>query len=160
MATSNRLFTLPFVASSNVTAISLSGNPPVYSSGGIQQFTAVILDTATGNTRDIKQASSANSPILGILQNSTCPAGSNYSGAITAGDSADVMVYGVTKMVASAAISAGALVSVTTGGQAVTAAAAGTTDTYVVGIALTAATGQFDLIEVLLQPGMTTQVNA
>lgn len=159
MATQNRLFTLPFVASSNVSAITLTGNPPVYSSGGLVQFTAVILDTATGNNRDIKGATTANAPILGILQNTTVAAGSNQSGAITAGDGADVMIYGVSKMVASGAISNGALISVNGSGQATTAAAAGATDTYVIGIALTAATEANNLIEVLLMP-LTTQVNA
>ena len=160
MATSNRLFTLPFVASSNVTAVTLSGNPPTYSSGGIPQFTAVVVDTATGNARDIKGATVNTAPILGVVQNSTYPAGNSQSGAIGPGDSADVMVYGVTKMVAAGAISVNALVSVNGSGQATTAPAAGVSQVYIIGIALTAATEANDLIEVLLLPGAATQVNA
>lgn len=160
MATSNRLFTLPFVASSNVTAVTLTGNPPAYSSGGIPQFTAVVQDTATGNNRDVKGATVNTAPILGVLQNSTYPAGNSQAGAIGPADGADVMVYGVTKMVAGAAITSGALVSVNGSGQAVTAPAAGVSQVYAVGIALSAATAANDLVEVLLLPGLATQVNA
>lgn len=160
MATSNRLFTLPMVASSNVTAVTLTGNPPAYSSGGLVQFTAVVLDTATGNTRDIKGATVNTAPVLGVLQNSTFPAGNSQAGAIGPGDGADIMVYGVTKMVAGAAVSNGALVSVDGSGRAVTAAAAGVSQTYIVGLALTAAAAANDLIEVLLLPAAATQVNA
>lgn len=160
MATSNRLFTLPFVASSNVTAVTLTGNPPAYSSGGIPQFTAVVLDTATGNTRDIKGATVNTTPILGVLQNSTYPAGNSTPGAIGPGDSADVMILGVTKMIAGGAVSNGDIVSVNGSGQAVTAPAAGVSNVYVIGRALTAAAAANDLIEVLLMPGAATQVNA
>ncbi|HEU5423715.1 MAG TPA: hypothetical protein VFU72_09270 [Nitrolancea sp.] len=160
MATSNRLFTLPFQASSNVTAVTLTGNPPAYSSGGLVQFTAVVFDTATGNPGDIKGATVNTAPILGVLQNSTYPAGNSTAGAIGPGDSADIMVYGVTKMVAGAAITYGALVSVDSSGRAVTAPAAGVSQVYAIGIAKGNATALGDLVEVILLPGVATQVNA
>ena len=162
MATGNELFDLPFVASSNVSALTYSGNPATYSSGGLPQFRAVILDTATGNSRDVKGATATSAPILGVLQNSTVLAGgtTGAGGAIGAGDQAIVRIYGVTKMEAGGAITTGSNVQVDGSGRCVTASAAGVSNNYLVGIALEAAAGSGDLITVLLMPGLMTQVNA
>jgi hypothetical protein len=66
-----------------------------------------------------------------------------------AGETLPVMIDGVTMGVASAAISAGALVVPTTGGKLVTAAA-GAAAINAVGIALEAATADKDVIAVLI----------
>ncbi len=162
MATEERLFDLPFVASVNVPAIVYGGNPAVYSSGGLPQFRAVVPDTATGNSRDIKGATVTTTPILGILQNSTVlPGGTTGSGgAIGPADAAQVRYFGISKVEAGGAVTTGAYVQSDGSGRAVTASAAGATNLYLMEIALTAATGAGDLIEVLLNPALMTQVNA
>ncbi len=65
------------------------------------------------------------------------------------GDAAPIRVLGVAKVVASAAISAGAVVGTTATGTAVTKSSAGD---LVVGVALEAAGAAGDIISVLLQP--------
>ena len=161
MASENRVFDVPFVASSNVTSITYSGNPAAYSSGGIGQYCAVVTDTATGNSRDIKVATANTAIALGINQSSTVLAGSGGPGAITAGDTAEVRVLGISKAQASGAITVGQSVMVAnSSGQLGPASAAGVSNVYIVGVALSAATAANDLFDVLLLPGAATQVNA
>lgn len=99
------------------------------------QFKAVDVNSS-GN---IVLASAAGQRVIGVLQNKPN----------AAGQSAGVAVSGVTKMIASAAITAGALVTTTNAGLAVTAA----TTNFILGRAMTAAGAANDVIEVLLMPG-------
>lgn len=152
MATQSFTESLPFVASSNVTALTYSGNPPVYSSGGIPQYSVVVDDSAnTSKPRDIKIGANATTIPLGIAQNAP---------AVTAGDAVQVVTKGVSKCVAAAAITTGQLVVCTSAGQVTPAAAVGATNQYLIGMALTAATAQGDLVEVDLMIGSTQYVNA
>ena len=77
--------------------------------------------------------------IIGVLQNK--PSG--------VGRAATVMVSGVSRVVASAAITAGAFVKPTTGGKAV---ATTTADDQAVGIALTTVANANEIVSVLLVP--------
>ena len=90
--------------------------------------------TATG----VATATAATQKIYGVHQ-------ADVDAAL--GETVPVVVSGVAKVVASAPISIGAYVTATTGGKAVTTTTAGQ---VVRGIALTAATADGDLIEVLL----------
>lgn len=141
-----------FIASSNVTSLTYTGNPPVYSSGGIPQFSVVVDDSAnTGKPLDVKLGTSDTVIPLGIAQNGP---------AVTSGDAVQVATRGRSKCVAAAAITVGQFVVCTTGGQVTPAPAAGATNVYLVGMAITAASAQGDLVEVELMLGATTQVNA
>lgn len=93
------------------------------------QYTAVDV-TAAGAVN----SATAAQEIVGILQNDP-----------TSGQSAEVMVSGISKVVAGGAISAGAMCEVGAGGKLVTIAAG-----VAVAKALTAAAGDGDLITVLL----------
>lgn len=107
-----------------------------YSAG---QFTIMTLQT----DGQALQATTNSSPLIGILQNK--PAAAGRAGEIAIG--------GVSKCVASAAISVLAQLTATTGGKAVTT----TTDHhFTIGIALTAATADGDIIDVLIMPGMVS----
>lgn len=162
MATQTLVFTAPFTASSNVSAITYTGNPATYSSGGIPQFCVVTLDTATGNGRDVKLATANTDQAIGILQNSgpgVLP-GSAGLGAVAAGDACDVAIHGISKVQAGGAITVGQQVAVNASGQVVAAPAAGVSQVFIIGRALTAATAAGDLVEVLLMLGAATQVNA
>lgn len=77
---------------------------------------------------------------LGVLQND--PAASGRAGTIGVG--------GISKVVAGAAISAGAYVSSDSAGKAVTAVSAD----FALGIAVTAATADLDVISVQLMPAL------
>lgn len=91
--------------------------------------------TSDGNGRLALPA--ANASILGVLQNKPASLGAEGS----------VMCNGVTKMVTSAAVVAGAQVMVDAAGKALTA----TAGNYIVGIALTPSGGTGEIISVLLQ---------
>lgn len=161
MATQNAIFDAPYVASSNVSALVFTGNPPTYSSGGIGQFCAVTYDTATGNPRDVKLAGTNTTFVVGINQSSTALPGPSGIGGIGPGDSAEVRVIGISKAQASAAITVGAAVAVANAsGQLGPAPALGATSVFVVGYAQTAASAAGDIFEVLLTPGATAIVNA
>lgn len=153
MASGNVVFDAPFVGSSNVTSLSynVDANGALsYSSGGIPQYYAVVPDTSSGNSRDITLPDGNNTvPILGVLQDGP---------AITAGQSGQVRVMGITKAVAHAAITYGQLVITHSDGTFKPAAAAGATNTFVAGVALTAATEIGDIFELLLLPGATQYV--
>lgn len=73
--------------------------------------------------------------------------GVNQGDVSNVGEAVQVGFHGISKVSASAAIAAGALVATTTGGQAVTAAGAGT---EAIGMALKAASAEGELIPVLL----------
>lgn len=82
-------------------------------------------------------AAAATDVCIGILQN-----------APTSGKTAEVAISGVSKLKASAAISAGALVGVTSTGLAVALTAGTDTTKYVFGQAITAAAAANDIITV------------
>lgn len=140
----------PYQASSNVSAITWTGNPPVYSSGGIPQYYGVVYDTGTGNESDVKLAG-ANAAIIGVAQDAP---------AVTAGGAVRVRTQGITRMIAGGAVTVGALLATDSSGRAVTAPSAGATDSPVIGVAETAATGAGDVLSVRLTPGAMTTVNA
>lgn len=151
---SGPVFDFDFQASPNSAAVTWSGNPPV-AGGGIPQFSAVMLDVAGGSGNfDVILATAATAqPILGIVQ-SQQPTGP--------GATVQVRILGVSKAIASAAITAGQYVAATASGQLAPLTALNTastaTNTYVAGVALTAATGAGDLFSVLLFPGLATLV--
>lgn len=84
-------------------------------------------------------AAAATDVCIGVLQN-----------APTSGKTAEVAIDGVTKLKASAAISAGALVGVTSTGLAVAVVAGTDTTKYVFGQAITAAGASGDIITVAI----------
>lgn len=141
----------PFVASSNVSAITWSGNPPTYSSGGIPQYYVVTADTGTGNVGDCLLASSTTVMPLGIAQEGP---------AVGPGSSVRVRTDGISKAIAGAAISVDASLMVNGSGQVVTATAAGATNFFLIGKALTSATASGDTISVRLRIGSTQYVSA
>lgn len=131
-------------------------------SAGIPQFTAVVIDTAGGaNIGDCILATGNTAPIFGVNQSvGSAPAVNGTYGNVTAGQSMAVRIEGVTKLQAAGAITAGQYVSCNGSGQAsaVTSLNPATTPTttYVIGQALTAATGAGDLVSVLLRPALST----
>lgn len=99
------------------------------------QFKAVDVNSSG----KVVLASAAGQRVIGVLQNKPN----------AADQGAAVAIAGITKMVASAAIAAGALVTTTNAGLAVT----GATTNFILGRAITAAGAANDVIEVLLMPG-------
>lgn len=97
-----------------------------------KQYTLVKL-----NGTGVIGAAAATDICIGILQN-----------APTSGKTAEVAISGVSKLKASAAISAGALVGVTSTGLAVAVVAGTDTTKYVFGQAITAAGASGDIITV------------
>ena len=134
--------------STNVSAITWTGNPPMYSSGGIPAGYCVIFDGGTGNVDDVILVSVANSVISGIALYENVAYGP--------GDEIPVRVMGVAKCISGAAITVGQQVSTNSSGQVVPSPAAGATTAAVVGIAQTAATEAGDYVSVLLTIGSTT----
>ena len=151
MAFETNVFDFPMEASANVSPVTYSGSPPVYSGGGIPQFSAVMVDTTTGNVNDVILATTGKLA-LGIVQDGP---------ASGPGQSVRVRQLGISKAIASGAVSYGDMLYVAnTSGQLGTAPAAGVSDSFCVGIALTAATAAGDTISVLMVPGLATNVNA
>lgn len=150
MAYENQLFDEPCEASSNVSAVTYSGNPPVYSSGGIPQFYAVVDDTGTGNESDVKVAG-ATAAIRGIAQDGP---------AVGPGAAVRVRTLGISKMVAGGAITYGQLIQTDSSGRGVAAAAGTTTNLAVIGVARSAATQAGDLFSVFLTPGAASLVTS
>ena len=74
---------------------------------------------------------------IGVLQN-----------APTSGKTAEVAVFGITKMVAGGALSVGALIGTTTAGRAVALTVGTDTTKYIVGQVITAAGANGDVITV------------
>lgn len=101
-----------------------------------KQFYFVELGTNAG---EVDVCDGATDRVVGVLQNKP-----------EAGEAAAVMMYGIAKVVASAAITKGATVGTTNAGKAV----AKTADAdLVAGIALTTVTTDGELVQVLLTPG-------
>jgi len=100
-----------------------------------QQFRAMRV---TGDFQ-VNVANAAGQAVIGILQNKP-----------TSGQSADVMMAGVSKAIAGAAIAAGAEVMAGADGRIITAATAGSN---VIGIALNAAGNANEIISVALNAG-------
>lgn len=145
------------MASTNVSTVSWTADQYgnlTYSSGGIQFGCAVEQDTGTGNPLDVILVSgpaAAQIP-LGIAQNWP---------AAGPGQSVRVQVMGDTKALASAAVTVGQLVYVAdSSGRLGPAPAPGATNSYIVGVALTAAAEVNDLFTVRLMLGAATQVSA
>ena len=149
MALQIQIFDAPMQVSANAGA------------NGINQYCAVTQDTA-GNPLDMIYPASASVVTVGINQTAgaVIPPGSTTVPAAPIGQAIDVRVLGITKATAAAAITVGQLVSISGAvGQLGPAAAPAATDTYVVGMALTAAGAAGDIFTLLLLPGLTTQVN-
>ncbi len=142
---------IPGVASSNVSALTWTGNPPVYSSGGIPQYSVVTPDTATGYTEDVILATSTTVVPLGISQDGP---------SVGPGGSVRIRTAGVSKAIAGGAISYGDLLMVNSSGQVVTATAAGATNFFTIGKALSAATASGDVISVQVMIGSSQYINA
>lgn len=141
---------MSYVASSNVTALTFSGNPPVYSSGGIVQFTVVTADISDGTNGAVTTATSNTVLPIGVAQDGP---------AVTAGQSCRVRVSGYTKAIAGGAITIGQLLKTNGSGQVVAASALGATNEYIIGQAETVATQTGDVITVRLNIGASL-VNA
>lgn len=148
MAYERSLFDEPMQASSNVSTITWTGNPPTYSSGGIGQFYAVVMDTGTGNESDVKVAG-ATARIVGIAQDGP---------AVGPGAAVTVRTLGVSKMIAGGSINVDDLIQTDSSGRGVTAAAGTTTNLAVIGIARTAASASGDTFSVFLTPGAASLV--
>lgn len=138
--------TRPMRASSNVSALTYSGNPPAYSSGGLPFGVAVAADTGTGLVGDCTLPSAVGAKIVGIAQ--------TYPAAGT-GDSVDVAVRGTVKCLAAGAIAIDDLIEVADNtGKVQTARSA--TATFLLGRAVTAAVGAGDYVSVELNIGSKT----
>lgn len=104
-------------------------------------FVAVVPTGTAGDT--VTLATTAGDLVLGVAQQRVAVADINKQ-------MVDIRIYGITKMVASAAIVYGAPIRNTTTGTAVTATTAGQ---RILGVALSAAAAAGDVIDVLLTPG-------
>jgi len=139
------------MASSNVTALTYtvgSNRVPTYSSGGLGQFTACIIDTVSGGINDVTSPAAAGAKAIGIVQ--------DYP-AVGPLDAVRVRVSGVSKVRAAGAIAIGdTLMVADTTGRVQTATAA--TANFVIGRALEAAVAQDDLIaaEIRISDGKVT----
>lgn len=144
--------------------LDLPGQVSANAAGGIAQYACVAPDTA-GNPFDMIYPSGTGAFALGVCQSVGGPpvVGGAAAPVNTSGQSINVRILGMTKALAAAAITAGSYVQVSgASGQvaAVTFPGTGATNTYVLGYALTGATGANDQVTVLLIPGLTTQVTA
>lgn len=138
-------------ASANVSAVTYSGNPPAYASGGIPAGYCVIFDTGTGLVDDVAIAGAA-ALIAGVA---------GYENvAYGPGDEIPCQIAGVAKCVAGGAIAVGDQLSTDSSGRVVDAAALAATTANVVGIAQTTASEAGDYVSVLLTIGSTTVANA
>lgn len=130
-------------ASTNVSAVTWTGTPPVYSSGGINQYAVVVLDTSDTTFEAVTLPAGSAAKAFGV----------SLSSPVGPGESVEVMTDGIAKCRAASAISKGDTVMVAdTNGQIATATAA--TANFVVGIALEPATAAGQIITVLLDPSM------
>jgi hypothetical protein len=142
---------LPRRASANVSALTWSGNPPQYASGGIPQFCVVTPDTGTGVAGDVILATATTVAPLGVAQDGP---------ASGPGQSVRVRTIGESKVIAGGVIAVGDLVMVTTGGKVLVATAPGATNFFIVGRASSPAAADGDVITVQLMLGSTQYVNA
>lgn len=110
------------------------------------QFRFVDLDAAnsTSGVGNVILPTVAGQKAIGVLQNKP-----------TAGQTAEVWILGISKVVAGAAVAAGDLVATDNQGRAVTASTAGAfpAANFILGRALSAASGAGVVISVLLLPG-------
>jgi hypothetical protein len=144
-----------------VTGLEFALQVSANASAGIPQFAAVKLD-ASGNVGDCILAATSTDPTVGFNQDMG-GAITTLAGAppvCTSGQSIRVRFNGITKANASAAISLGDLLMVTTSGQVATATAPAATSIHIVGQAMEAATEAGDIITVLLFPLGSSIVNA
>ncbi len=122
------------------TSVQIPGGTATFAAEGdlsTKQFYFVELGASAGQ---VDVCDGAGDRVIGVLQNKPNAAGAE----------AEVTIYGVTKVVASAAITRGATVGTTNAGKAV----AKTADAdLVAGIALEAAAADLDVIQILLTPG-------
>lgn len=140
---------LPFRASANVTVLTYTGNPPVYSSGGIPQFSVVTPDTVSALNEDVIIATSTTVMPLGVAQDGP---------ATGPGQSIRIRATGVSKCVAGAAVNYGDLLMVNASGQVITATVAGATSFFTIGKALESATAAGDIVPVQLLIGSSQYV--
>lgn len=109
-----------------------------------KQFYLVDCDaaTSTSNITNVILPTVAGQKVLGVLLNKPAP-----------GQEAQVMLLGIAKVVAGAAVAAGDLLMTDTSGRAITATAAGAfpATNFIVGRALSAAGAAGVLISVVLQ---------
>lgn len=151
MAYRTNIAALDAIASSNVSSITWTGNPPVYSSGGIPDAVVVTLDAsdAIGDLA-VKVAGTTDIP-LGVAYLDRP--------AVTAGQPIAVQYVGVARLKAHAAISVGDQVVVgAADGTISTATTGAATSQALVGRALQAAAEAGDYISVQLTIGGTTVV--
>lgn len=111
-----------------------------------KQFYLVDCDAAnsTSNLSNVINPTVAGQKVIGVLQNKP-----------TAGQEAQVMLLGISKAVAGAAVAAGDLLMTDNTGRVVTATAAGAfpAANFIIGRALSAAGAAGVLVSVLLLPG-------
>lgn len=141
-----------YIVSSNASAITWSGNPPTYSSGGIQYGVFVKLDTSASVREVIICTSGAGVFPLGVALDYPAKA---------PGDTIQVQTQGVARCLCNGAVSIGDLLYVAdSSGRVGTAPAAGASDYFIVGQAETATTETADYVQVRLRIGAATNVNA
>lgn len=139
-------------ASSNVSVLTWTGNPPVYASGGIQQYTVVTFDTTTGFAGDVKAASVTTVMPLGVAQDGP---------SVGPGQSVRIRTDGISKVIAGGVVNYGDLVMVNASGQVVTATATAATNFFTIGQCVSTTTAQAgDVVSVRLRIGSTQYVNA
>ncbi len=118
-----------------------SGYPylPMLAAGDLSAHAGKILQK-NANADEVALATAATQKLIGILQNK--PA--------AAGRAATVQVAGIAKVIAGAAVTAGALLTTNASGLAITFVPTAATVEWVIGIAMTGAVGANEVIEVLL----------
>lgn len=122
-----REFSLPFTAGADLSAL---------------RFTIVHLSTSADRT--VVASTAGSNGVIGVLQNKP-----------KLGQAADVMIVGVSKVIYGANVTAGDLLTATTGGKAIPAAPANNAIVYCIGRALATGVAN-DVGSVMLIPGITT----
>lgn len=141
---------LPMRASANVTALTYTGNPPVYSSGGLVFGTCVVIDTGTGNPVDVKPVSGANQ--VGVIGIAT-----DYP-AVGPGYGCAIQTRGVAKCLAGGVINPGDYVTTDSSARVVTQGGGG--NFYIVGQSVGVTTVEAgDYVSILLNitPGKVVE---
>lgn len=140
MALELRGIDLPCQGSSNVTAL-VSDAMGNYTSGGVNQYAVVQLDTSSAKFGDVTTPSGSAVKVFGV----------NVGAPFGPGDAAQIRVSGVARCRAASAIAYGDTVMVAdTSGRIATATAA--TADFVLGRALEAAANANEIITVLVNP--------
>jgi len=107
--------------------------------GAIPAFTVVKLSADNG----VVAAAAVSDALIGVSSDI----------AAASGERCDVIVSGIANVLAGAAITRGALLTVDSSGRAVTAAPAAGTNNRIIGTALESAGAANDVIRVLVNPG-------